>query len=148
MTLHGTCPSIAYVLVFAANGRVLSSVYTLPGRFTFYPPDAPALRLRYGCDYDGDGVVAAEDVATVDPWYPSSPTAAVLQLPEHDADPAYPFANAARAITRPRVASDMGGPPEATPRAQVPNQAPVSQPPPAAWAPIPPPSDSPSAPSR
>ena len=107
MSLYGDCPSAVFIIAYAVNDRPLTSIITVPGRFTFYPPDAPALRLRYGCDFDGDGTILAADVATIDPWYPYSPTGSLLQLPSHDADPAYPLADATRALTRPRVASDV-----------------------------------------
>ncbi|MBM4369757.1 MAG: hypothetical protein FJ102_26340 [Deltaproteobacteria bacterium] len=62
----GTCAGAAWVELQDAKGAVLGRVQAQRGAWSFSPVSRPITVLRYGCDPDGDGIVHAADVTTLD----------------------------------------------------------------------------------
>ncbi len=62
----GTCAGGTWVELQDAKGEVLGRVQAQRGTWAFSPVSRPITVLRYGCDHDSDGIVAAADVSTLD----------------------------------------------------------------------------------
>lgn len=62
--LTGTCAGRVYVEVGSTNqARPLSSTWAELGVYVLRVPAAVPVRVRWGCDPDGDGIVAADALA-------------------------------------------------------------------------------------
>ncbi len=62
----GTCGGTVWVELQDAKGEVLGRVQALRGAWSFEPVSRPVSVLRYGCDIDNDGIVAAPEVSVLD----------------------------------------------------------------------------------